>query len=933
MTTVSTLPTSLVAPLPTSLVVSLPPLSSQAVKSAAASGALTIQFVAQLAMVAVLLVLAVWLPSPTVREVWATWVLCAWFAWFHMRVFAWSDPSRGLLHCLPKCTHRAVCVLLLVIYACAPWGAWFVGHRLFDVEVVPPLPVWSAPFQLTQLLLVCYHLGKMRYVHPDAFDRSYMGDRLLYGLRVWGWLSLMNSGIVLVVMRCIGVPGWSSANPYRLCSDAVGGDFLLELLLHVIACAFACWFATDEDVVLWITWFFHMSDLGLTGLVERFGRRVEGICSTVRNVWKLCIVLVIVFMSRAYSGQYLPTGTFALLIAVIAVVWYVSNAMRRGTWPCFDPHAARERRTSTRMLLSLYAEAHRHLDVQSKSLVCFLEAVDLRRLVDRLDGYSVAQGSASQFLENGSVNASGLATITDACASTAFPRSRVPLGMFRSQLACYVAYVLGGVCRVWIWPLCVVAAHSYVCWCATNIGWFSAMRAYTQSSVELFVYYLVMLMATTVVWTDSGSAYVRVLHVFNETGGRPDYRHLNSVFENCTLETYAAWFGARPWIPFVAVVLGVQCLLVFCGWSLLRRGRRNPFGWTLSLAVLCVLVIMVAGVVSYPFSNDLSLGTLVHYGVAHVYASVVAGSHVRSLEMQLQSNNETLVLIAETLLAVNNQQQLAAFSARSALDVLISAGCGSPTRPEFGPGLAHLALNVGYTKEAVAHVYVYCGRPEWHHVRNLFNETRGEHLERSLLTFARVTNASEAAPVRVGIDSCAAGVFNATCNASNFTAMETFAPFRGTHAPVGAVALVPVDEATFTVAFKQTLVSLDALVTPGLLGSALAFMGRTNTLSRAVGGRGGFTERDRASQQDNARVLATTVVDTTALADATMKLMGVTKDVGSDMDLVPHARGLAAEKPWTWNRLLPPCARKSGLTISSFLACEVDVFVNRYFGE
>ena len=122
-------------------------------------------------------------------------------------------------------------------------------------------------------------------------------------------------------------------------------------------------------------------------------------------------------------------------------------------------------------------------------------------------------------------------------------------------------------------------------------------------------------------------------------------------------------------------------------------------------------------------------------------------------------------------------------------------------------------------------------------------------------------------------------------------------------------------------------------MTPGLLGSALAFMGRTNTLSRAVGGRGGFTERDRASQQDNARVLATTVVDATALADATMKLMGVTKDVGSDMDLVPHARGLAAEKPWTWNRLLPPCARKSGLTISSFLACEVDVFVNRYFGE
>ena len=187
--------------------------------------------------------------------------------------------------------------------------------------------------------------------------------------------------------------------------------------------------------------------------------------------------------------------------------------------------------------------------------------------------------------------------------------------------------------------------------------------------------------------------------------------------------------------------------------------------------------------------------------------------------------------------------------------------------------------------------------------------------------------------MRVGIDSCAAGVFNATCNASNFTAMETFASFRGTHAPVGAVAPVPVDEATFKVAFKQTLVSLYALVTPGLLGSALAFMGRTNALSRAVGGRGGFTEGDRTLRRENARVLATTVVDTTALADATMKLMGVTKDVGSDMDLVPHARELAAEKPSPWKRLVPLCLGKSGLTISSFLACEVDMFVNRYFGE
>ena len=63
-----------------------------------------------------------------------------------------------------------------------------------------------------------------------------------------------------------------------------------------------------------------------------------------------------------------------------------------------------------------------------------------------------------------------------------------------------------------------------------------------------------------------------------------------------------------------------------------------------------------------------------------------------------------------------------------------------------------------------------------------------------------------------------------------------------------------------------------------------------------------------------------------------MSLLGVTKDTESGAGSIPHVRGLVEKKPWTWSRLLPPCAREPGQTIPGYFKCYANRLVERKFG-
>ena len=910
----------------------LPALSALSVQSAATSGALTIQFVVLCSMGFVSLCLTAMSP-PLVFEARATWVLCACFVAVHVSVFAWSHPSRWLLHGRADLSRRSVCVLLLLVYACAPWVVWFVGHRCVGVDVVPPLPVWTAQFQLTQLLLVCYHLDNMRNVSPDHFTENCMGDRLMCGLRVWGWPSLLSSGIASVVMRCSGVPMWSSASLYNLCSDVVGGDFYLEFLLHFAACVFAYLAADDRSVMSWTTELFSGSssdDRSSFLLVQRLGDRAKGMSDTVVAFMLVCCLWVGFTVLCVYRGKGMPMEVSIIILAAVAA-WRVRCVMRRGAWPCPDPCIEVDVSMSTRKKLSVYSAAYGAVNKLLVMQLIGMKANVIGRLVDRLDGDAVARASASVFFVDGVISEDQVALLRRTCALTVAPV--IPRGICSWFAEC-VTYVLGCVCCIGGWPVYAGFTHTWVT-LADNVvsQWLCAQCACTLALFELLAYYLLALMATAVVGVTrlggnaTESVYIRVLDVFNETAssdantaaGRPDLRRLNYVFENCTQETYAALVYVAPWIPLALAVFVVQCLLGFVAVRYYPLCMRKGFGgYVLSAIAVCFLARVFAWLVSYPFSNDFSLGTLVHYGIAHVYTEAVTRLRMQDLEMQRGVMNSSLRLIADALLVAQNRRDLAAFSARSALDVLISDGCGSPTRFGFGPGVALLAyeMDVGYTSDTMMYVDLYCGSPQWHDGRNPFYETREAYLNLSIATFARAIGASSEAPVRIGIGSCAAGGFNATCNASNSTGVETFASFGS--------ALAPMDVKYREAAIREGLVVARALRYPAVERATLAFVDRTLALIRDVEYRRGFGGTEQA--------LAAAAVDTEAKTVARMSLLGVTKDTESGAGSIPHARGLVEKKPWTWNRLLPPCAREPGQTIPGYFKCYANRLVERNFG-